>query len=248
MRATAAACLGLLATASATAFAQAPATIVVGAFSSSPPGAALPADWQPLTFEKILKHTRYELVHDGDGVVVKATSHASASGLIRRIRIDPNEYPIVQWRWKVGGILQKGDVGRKAGDDYPARLYVTFEYDPKRASFADAVKYRTARAIFGPDTPYRAISYIWDSKAPRDTFVPNSYTDWTMMVVVRSGADEAGRWLVEERNILEDFRRAFGTDAPAISGVAIMTDTDNTQESAAAWYGDILFRKRDRPR
>lgn len=27
-----------------------------------------------------------------------------------------------------------------------------------------------------------------------------------------------------------------------ISGVAIMTDTDNTRESAIAYYGDILFR------
>jgi len=28
-----------------------------------------------------------------------------------------------------------------------------------------------------------------------------------------------------------------------ISGVAIMTDTDNTGESAAAYYGDIFLRK-----
>jgi hypothetical protein len=28
-----------------------------------------------------------------------------------------------------------------------------------------------------------------------------------------------------------------------ISGVAIMTDTDNTGESATAYYGDILFKK-----
>jgi hypothetical protein len=28
-----------------------------------------------------------------------------------------------------------------------------------------------------------------------------------------------------------------------ISGVAIMTDTDNTGESATAYYGDIVFKK-----
>lgn len=28
-----------------------------------------------------------------------------------------------------------------------------------------------------------------------------------------------------------------------ISGVAIMTDTDSTGESATAFYGDILFKK-----
>jgi len=28
-----------------------------------------------------------------------------------------------------------------------------------------------------------------------------------------------------------------------ISGIAIMTDTDNTGESATAYYGDIAFKK-----
>jgi hypothetical protein len=30
---------------------------------------------------------------------------------------------------------------------------------------------------------------------------------------------------------------------PPISGVAIMTDTDNTGESATAHYGDIVFKQ-----
>jgi hypothetical protein len=47
----------------------------------------------------------------------------------------------------------------------------------------------------------------------------------------------------EERNIYEDYKKAFGQEPPMISGVAIMTDTDNTGESAIAYYGDILFRK-----
>ena len=37
---------------------------------------------------------------------------------------------------------------------------------------------------------------------------------------------------------------AVAKDEPLmISGVAIMADTDNTGESATAYYGDILFRK-----
>ncbi|MEA3468735.1 MAG: DUF3047 domain-containing protein, partial [Thermodesulfobacteriota bacterium] len=30
-------------------------------------------------------------------------------------------------------------------------------------------------------------------------------------------------------------------NVPMISGVAIMTDTDNTGGQAVAWYGDIVF-------
>jgi len=71
--------------------------------------------------------------------------------------------------------------------------------------------------------------------------VPNPYSDRSMMVVVESGEKNLNRWLTEKRNIYEDYRYVFKDEPPMISGVAIMTDTDNTGESATAYYGDILF-------
>ena len=76
----------------------------VGKFSDASPGDKLPAGWNPLTFKKIKSHTSYAMVKDGDASVIKAVSKASASGLTRKIRIDPEKYPIVQWRWKVVNI------------------------------------------------------------------------------------------------------------------------------------------------
>jgi hypothetical protein len=75
------------------------------------------------------------------------------------------------------------------------------------------------------------------------SIVPNPHTDWTTMVVVQRGPSEVGKWIVEERNVYQDFIRAFSTEPLKISGVAIMTDTDNTKESATACYADIVFRK-----
>jgi len=63
------------------------------------------------------------------------------------------------------------------------------------------------------------------------------------MIVVQSGPHDIGKWIVEERNVYDDFKKAFNEEPPMISGVAIMTDTDNTQESATAYYGDIVFKK-----
>ena len=60
-----------------------------------------------------------------------------------------------------------------------------------------------------------------------------------------SGPAELGRWIDERRDVLADYRTLFGEDPPMISGVAIMTDTDGTGESALAWYGDISFEKPD---
>ena len=223
--------------------AQSQAIIEVGKFSATAVGDTLPPGWKPLTFKKIERNTTYRLVKDNDTVVIKAVAEASASGLTREIKINPKEYPIVQWRWKVSNILKKGDVHRKEGDDYPARIYITFEYDASKLGFFQKAKYEMVRLLYGQYPPLAAINYIWESKAPVGTMVPNPFTDRVMMFVVESGPSKLNQWVNEERNIFEDYKKAFGQEPPMISGIAIMTDTDNTGESATAYYGDILFKK-----
>jgi hypothetical protein len=217
-----------------------PSVIEVAKFSSHIVGQAMPEGWKPLTFIKIPKQTVYELVKDGGEIVVKAVSDASASGLIKAVNIDPKEYPIVRWRWKVENILKHNDVARKDGDDFPARLYITFAYDPDKVSLGKKLKFKAGRAIFG-DIPIGALNYIWDTHAPVGAIVENAYTDFAQMVVVESGAQKVGLWVSEERNIYEDYKKAFGEEPPLINGIAIMTDTDNTKERATAYYGDIQF-------
>ena len=224
--------------------ADSPGKITVGHFSVGAPGENLPSEWELLTFKKVETHTHYALAETEGIVAVKAESIASASGLIRKISIDPFEYPIVTWRWKVMNILQKGDVTQKRGDDYPARLYITFEYDPSKLSFLDRTKYKTAKFLYGEYPPTGAINYIWGSHAPVGTVTPNPFTDRAMMIVVESGEQKLNQWVQEKRNILDDYRMAFQSDPPAISGVAIMADTDNTGESAVSYFGDIVFEKR----
>ncbi|RPJ08088.1 MAG: DUF3047 domain-containing protein, partial [Deltaproteobacteria bacterium] len=128
-------------------------------------------------------------------------------------------------------------------DDYSARIYITFEYDPSKLGFFEKVKYETVRLLYGQYPPLAAINYIWDSRTPIGTVVPNPYTSRAMMIVVESGEAKVNQWVCEERNVFDDYKKAFGEDPPKISGVAIMTDTDNTGESATAYYGDILFKK-----
>ena len=226
-----------------TAHSQAQPMIEVGKFSTEKGVGGIPKNWKPLTFKKIERQTVYSLVRDGEAVVVRAVSEASASGLIREMKIDPKEYPIVQWRWKVENILKKGNVYEKEGDDYPARLYITFEYNPSKVSFLEKAKFEAIRILYGQYPPMAAINYIWESKAPVGTIVLNPYTDRVMMLVVESGSVKINQWVNEERNLHEDFKKIFGKEPPMISGVAIMTDTDNTGEHAITYYGDVLFKK-----
>lgn len=215
-------------------------SLVVGDFSAAA-GEKLPPGWEPLTFEKIEQHTRYDLVRDQGHQVIRARSDGGSSGLIRRITIDPHQYPIISWRWKAMNVLEKGDVTRKSGDDYPARIYISFAYDGKGLGFFERAKYNAARWVYGEYPPLGAVNYIWESRAPEGTTLANAYTDRVMMVVVETGSERLGTWVEERRNILEDYQMLFGEPVPMISGVAIMTDTDNTGESALTYYGDIVF-------
>lgn len=225
--------------------AQPDASLTVGSFSSAPEGDGLPPGWKPLTFKNISRHTRYSLVKDNGTVVLKATSRASASGLIRKIKIDPKAYPIIQWRWKVSNIYQKGDVTQKKGDDYPARIYINFAHNPDDLNFIEKLKYETFRLFYGEYPPGGALVYIWESKLPIGTVARNPHTDKAMMIVVESGDMRLNQWVQEERNVFEDYHKVFGKKPPMVSSIAIMTDLDNTKESAVSYYGDITLKKNE---
>ena len=223
--------------------AQSPSVLEVGKFSAAQEGVTLPDSWKPLTFPKIDRHTIYTVTKEEEVTSIKAVSQASASGLTRQITVDLKEYPILSWRWKVSNVLHKGDVTKKQGDDYPARVYITFAYDPRRVGFIERAKFETYKLIYGHYPPLKALNYIWESKAPKGTIVSSPYTNRSKMIVVESGTEFINQWVDEQRNLFEDYKQAFGDEPPPVSGVAIMTDTDNTGESAVAYYGNIVLKK-----
>jgi hypothetical protein len=171
--------------------------------------------------DKIFKgKTTYTLVREGERSVLKARSEKSASGLIKKISIDPKRYPLLRWSWKVDNVIRKEDITKKEGDDFSARVYVVFP-----------------RAFWR----MRAINYVWASAMAVGSSAPSPYTSDSMIVAVESGKGKLGTWVTEERNIFDDYRKLFGEDPPHAGAVAIMTDTDDTREEATAYYGDIVL-------
>ena len=64
--------------------------------------------------------------------------------------------------------------------------------------------------------------------------MPSPHTSHVRMIVVESGTARLGRWLGYERDVLADYRAAFGEEPTPITGVGIMSDADDTGESALA--------------
>lgn len=200
-------------------------------------------NWEPVTFPKIARHSTYEVRQTGIETYLVAHSSGSASA-IRHIReFDVYRYPVVKWRWKVDNVYAKGNVLEKTGDDYPLRIYIMFKYDPAGASFGEQVQYGLAKIVYGAYPPHSSLNYIWASREEEEGIHQSPYTDRARLLIRRAGPAEAGKWVEEEVNILDDYRRAFGSEPPATASIAVMNDSDNTGESSTSYLDYILIKE-----
>jgi hypothetical protein len=196
-------------------------------------------NWKPLYFPKIKAHSTYSIVSEEGNDVLRAESNHSASGIVYRQTFNVYEYPLMKWRWKVEGIYAQGDATSKAGDDYPIRIYIMFQYDPKRVGFIEKVKYNSAKLLYGEYPPESSINYIWSSKEHPEAILSSPYTERSKMVLVDKGAKDLGTWVTHEINILEDYQKVFGKKPPATASIAIMNDSDNTGERSVSYVDYI---------
>ncbi|MBI5597182.1 MAG: DUF3047 domain-containing protein [Elusimicrobia bacterium] len=193
--------------------------------------------WEARPFKKVPRATAYAF-EDG---AVHARSSASASAFLRRFEGPAPAGSTLRWRWKVAAPLVHSGEREKKGDDFAARVYVTFRYDPAKAGFAMRSKYRLAKALYGEYPPHAGIAYVWAAHEPVGASWPNPYTDRVRMLALRSGQAEAGRWLSEVRDFRADYRTLFGSEPPPLTGVAVMSDSDGTGASAEAWFADLAL-------
>lgn len=215
--------------------------MVVGAFSQE--SKALPKSWSPLTFSSIEEHTSYTLVEDENTKVIKAQSKESASGLTKKISFNPKEYPYLSWRWKANKSISGTDVTLKSGDDYAARIYVMFKYNLEDLPKAEQSRVNWYKFFNGKLPPLATLNYIWGNKMALGRIVSSPYTKRVKMVVLKNKKSELQKWHVEERNVYEDYKQAFGEEPKEVISLAIMTDTDNTSSMAESYFGDIVISK-----
>lgn len=175
--------------------------------------------WQEKRFAG---ETEYRLFRNNNRTTLRAHSKAAASGRFKEVDIDLKQTPVLHWSWRVDNLLDGVNEQSKPGDDYPARIYVVFS--------GGLFFWRT-----------RAINYVWSSNQPVGTTWPNAFTGNAKMVAVESGSNQLGQWVTEQRDVAADYRQLFGEEPGSVDAVAIMTDTDNSGQSATAWYGDIWF-------
>ncbi len=201
------------------------------------------ADWEPLEFPKIKRHTIYGIQDQGDDRGLVAESTNAASALVHKQSFDVTQYSTIRWQWKVDNVYAEGNYREKSGEDYPLRVYVFFEYDPQTAPFGMKITYGLAKTVYGRYPPHSSVNYIWANRAEETEPAKSPYTDRSIMIPLQSGPENTGRWMEQTVNVLNDYRQAFGEDPPKKAFLAIMNDSDNTGGSAVSHIRFIEVRK-----
>jgi hypothetical protein len=214
-------------------------------FSANAAGGKVPKGWQPWIINRAKAPTVYQLVKDaGTGqVVLRATAEQSASGLKQRLDVTPADRPLIAWRWRVVDLITAADNQDRYSEDAPARLMLFFDGDKATLPAREQMLMETAHLLTGQELPYATLMYVWENRFAKETVLRNGFTHQVKMIVVGTGRDRLGTWKTFERNYVDDYRRAFGSDPGRLIGIGIMTDTDNTGESVEAFYGDIALKR-----
>lgn len=201
----------------------------------------VPAPWQVVQLNKKVPPTQYQIKR-WDGVLgIEAHADKSMTLLARPVEVDLNRTPVLCWRWRVDAPLVNADMATKAGDDYAARVYVSFALPPSEIGWVLRSKIALARSIYGDAVPDAALNYVWDNRYPVGTRKPNAYTDRTRMIVSETGAENARKWIVARHDVLQDVITEFGSPKARLVQLSVAADTDNTGERAHAGFADFHF-------
>ncbi len=210
-------------------------------FSTGPVAATAPAGWTLEIPPKVERGTRYDLIPEHGLIVLRARADASNASLRHGLFADPKLTPTLQWRWRTERTVQNATLGRKDYEDSAARVCVYFDRDPETMTLKERTRLKLERTRHGNRVPTAGLCYVWDNQHPVNTILDSAETPFVAMVVASSGPEHLGRWQTLQRDVVDDYRRAYNTDPPRIIGVSVAVDTADTGEPANTWFGDIAF-------
>jgi len=183
----------------------------------APAGPGMPSGWKlnrmqgvdPPVFEVTRSHTlRVSAIGQGGTATYRLRS---------LIRPSPSVHQgTITWRWRAGTPLRGADLKRRAGDDSPIRVVITFQDG-------------------------RSIAYSWGNREGRG----ESFASWAgrnrMVVVLQRAEDADGSWHEERRDPFSDYRRLWNSAPKPIVAIGIAADTDALKTRSAAEVGDLTW-------
>ena len=179
-------------------------------------------EMKSLEVRKVKGKTTYTLGFNENGNYIRAEAEGKASGLGKELKINLLKTPFINITWKVEKDLPGIIENSKKGHDYAARVFV--------------VKKTGATALSN-----RAINYVFSSNNSVGNNWPSPYTKKSIDYVLSTTKEHHDQWITVKANVREHFKKLHDLDVSELTGVAIMTDTDNSKLKAISYYQNIYF-------
>ncbi len=199
--------------------------IVLEDFSTTPPR-QLPRDWgwHPKD-EKKPKLYHVEIENGRSYLAAQDTGHTVI--LLKYSHWNPRKYPIMTWCWRANALPPGGNERLNHANDSAAGLYVIFS-----ANWLGV---------------FKQIKYVWSSTLPEGTVDRRKKIFRPWFFVVESGEKNLGKWTFEQADIYKAHKRVFGGSKPKkrTIGLGLLTDANNTNSYAEAFYADIRVWTRE---
>ena len=179
-------------------------------------------EMKSLEVRKVKGETTYTLGFNENGNYIRAEAEGKASGLGKELKINLLKTPFINITWKVEKDLPGIIENSKKGHDYAARVFV--------------VKKTGATALSN-----RAINYVFSSNNSVGNNWPSPYTKKSIDYVLSTTKEHHDQWITVKANVREHFKKLHDLDVSELTGVVIMTDTDNSKLKAISYYQNIYF-------
>ena len=174
----------------------------------------------PFTLSPKFKQPPAIVVEDGRRALRLRTDN-EAIRIGRAVKVDLKATPWLAWEWKALDLPARGDVRDPKLNDQAARIMLMFE-------------------------GMKGILYLWDTVSPVGTESrPDELEIFErVLIVVRSGPAETGRWMRERRDVLADYQRLFGEAPRPIKWVGFEAHSNDTRSHSAVLFGSVTFEPR----
>lgn len=189
---------------------------VIDDFSSSRVG-KFPSRWRTWPFQRSKAEKVYSVQEEGGKKIIKAVDSTDESQQIfLNFNWDIEKYPVLKWKWRAVKLPEGAKESDDNLNDSACAIYV----------------------VVGKYTG-NALKYAWSTSLPVGDLVTRREGKLKIKIV-DSGASKIGKWVEQKRNVVADYKAAFGSDLDKNpSGIAILTDGNATHKPAACDYSDI---------
>ena len=173
--------------------------------------------WAPLLGRDYTAESRVVESPGGKALYVKSVRSGFIVGTKRDV--DVSVYRNVSWSWKAETLPRGASFKRRGTNDQALQLLFGFEGG-------------------------KVVGYIWDSTGRAGASGSGlAWREDVRVIVVEAGPSKVGRWITENRNLHEDFRRLFDRDPPTLKGVAVQSNSQHTRSAGAGYVGKIVLSR-----